>query len=459
MSDPIRLRIPSKPSPDYEQSQPSSVSVVKRRSSKRRLVDSDSDEEYNEGVGGADTRFEPPPTKRARTVEHDDVADDADVNVDMNVDVDGDADISNDPDTRDTRFLSEEPVPTVKKPKFDGGVKKGKKSWAATTSGKKKRQVVYSDDEDPDVMIDDAELEDDDLIMDDGALPFLDVDDDEFEPESVTKRSKGKTVPEKGKAGKRKPGALKSAKGKGKEKDKDKEILMKDERKSTVLASRQASTQPQAADLFIQDEQQATVSTATEAVPEIDSPSAAPPTGAIPAKKIRKLPPIKKTKQASTGTSTPLQALAAPAKPPPESDLSKLTTSSSTARKPAALIGAADFDLRDKSVYAELFKGPGGSTPRSGLNRREKEEERRKELNKMRDEARAKRAEEAKHTFDLQAQAEKIARFEQRLKEEGSTALHPNFLAAKFRDEHEYERRQRGRTSEGRSAAKEEGEA
>ena len=38
---------------------------------------------------------------------------------------------------------------------------------------------------------------------------------------------------------------------------------------------------------------------------------------------------------------------------------------------------------------------PGGSTPNSGLNRKEKEEERKRELNKMREEARAKRAEEA----------------------------------------------------------------
>lgn len=37
---------------------------------------------------------------------------------------------------------------------------------------------------------------------------------------------------------------------------------------------------------------------------------------------------------------------------------------------------------------------PNRATPNSGLNRKEKEEERKKELNKMREEARAKRAEE-----------------------------------------------------------------
>lgn len=38
---------------------------------------------------------------------------------------------------------------------------------------------------------------------------------------------------------------------------------------------------------------------------------------------------------------------------------------------------------------------PGGSTPNSGLNRKEKEEERKRELNKMREEDRARRLESA----------------------------------------------------------------
>ncbi len=37
---------------------------------------------------------------------------------------------------------------------------------------------------------------------------------------------------------------------------------------------------------------------------------------------------------------------------------------------------------------------PSGATPNSGLNRKEKEEERKKELHRMRDEDRARRAEE-----------------------------------------------------------------
>jgi len=106
------------------------------------------------------------------------------------------------------------------------------------------------------------------------------------------------------------------------------------------------------------------------------------------------------------------------------------------------------------------LKGAGGSTPRSGLNRREKEEERRKELNKMRDEAKAKRAEEAKHHFDLQSQADKIASFEQKLRANNCMALHPNFLAAKFREEYDKEKaRLRHDRERSHSATKEEGEA
>jgi hypothetical protein len=93
----------------------------------------------------------------------------------------------------------------------------------------------------------------------------------------------------------------------------------------------------------------------------------------------------------------------------------------------------------------------------------------------MRDEAKAKRAEEAvcffscshgilfliraqKHHFDLQSQADKIAGFEQKLRANNCMALHPNFLAAKFREEYDKERA-RSRHDRERSTTKEEGEA
>ena len=78
----------------------------------------------------------------------------------------------------------------------------------------------------------------------------------------------------------------------------------------------------------------------------------------------------------------------------------------------------------------------------------------------MRNEARAKRIADAvrrffllipavlsifsvaqKHVFDLQAQWDKISRFEERLRQEKSSVLFPNFLAAKFKDDWERQRR------------------
>jgi len=114
-------------------------------------------------------------------------------------------------------------------------------------------------------------------------------------------------------------------------------------------------------------------------------------------------------------------------------------------RTPAAFVGSADFDLRKPSVYAELFKSTGATTPRSGLNRREKDEERRKELNRMRDEAKIKRNSDANQFFDLQGQWDKISRFEERLRHDKSSVLFPNILAAKLKDEWERERRRQGR--------------
>lgn len=44
-------------------------------------------------------------------------------------------------------------------------------------------------------------------------------------------------------------------------------------------------------------------------------------------------------------------------------------------------------------------------------------------------------------SFDLQGQAEKMARFEEVLRQRRSSALYPNFLAAKWREEWEREKR------------------
>ncbi|KAG1827290.1 uncharacterized protein BJ212DRAFT_1311338 [Suillus subaureus] len=383
---------------------------------------------------------------------------------DMDVDVDGEVDAD-----EETRFLAHDPMdqhadagtaPVAlgqarKKSKVDPSAKRIKAAGSVTGT-KKTKQAVFSDAEDAEVDIDD--LVDEDDFLDE---PFPDVEDEGFEPEAAPKRG-GKAKASS--SAKRKPTKIKLVLGKGGKpkagKDKEKEIMIKDERKippsGTLSASTSVTAQSQVSDLFADDE-------SSVRPPSVADPPAAPDQSAFPLPELkkRKLPTIKKNKSStSAATSAQSQTAAAPSKPPPSTDDVTKIGAPHPQRKAAGLMGAADFDLRDKSVYAELFKGAGGSTPRSGLNRREKEEERRKELNKMRDEAKAKRAEEAKYHFDLQSQADQIAGFEQKLRANNCMALHPNFLAAKFREEYDKERtRLRHDRERSRSATKEEGEA
>jgi len=67
----------------------------------------------------------------------------------------------------------------------------------------------------------------------------------------------------------------------------------------------------------------------------------------------------------------------------------------------------------------------------------------------MRDEARARRNETLKTTFDLQACWDRITQFEARLRVNRCSALYPNLFAGKFRDE--YEREKRNREKEARA--------
>ncbi|KAF7294934.1 hypothetical protein MIND_01031500 [Mycena indigotica] len=139
----------------------------------------------------------------------------------------------------------------------------------------------------------------------------------------------------------------------------------------------------------------------------------------------KKLPNIKKIKGAGESTtsapSTPPVALKH--NPPPET---KLPLPVVAARKQPVGPQSVDLDLSNPSMYAQLFSK---SNTSSGFTRRDKEEERRKELIKMRDEAKAKRLSEAAPPFDLQGQMDKIIRFEERLRAVRSPSVFPNHLA------------------------------
>ncbi|KAH9484279.1 hypothetical protein JR316_0003760 [Psilocybe cubensis] len=158
------------------------------------------------------------------------------------------------------------------------------------------------------------------------------------------------------------------------------------------------------------------------------------PLPTVPPKKP-KLPTIKKTKLNPPGPNTPAST-SAPAK---NFSLDHTGAKGPTIEERKKLsLRQTDIDLSNSAVYKELFLKPGSV---DGTPRRAKEEERRKELNKMRDEFKAKRAIESTHSFDLQAQFDKISQFEEKLRAERSSALYPNFLAAKWREKFEKERK------------------
>ncbi|KAI0372889.1 hypothetical protein BV20DRAFT_1050317 [Pilatotrama ljubarskyi] len=326
----------------------------------------------------------------------------------------GDVEVDIDGDIEDTRFLPE-PQPTISRSLSPAAGSKRRLSNAQASSskarakesksakskapGKKpRRQVVWTDDED-------EEFDDPEVVV---------TDDDDFDPEpdySSKKAGKGKS----GKAGAGKAGT----KGKSAKEKEEKEIAFRDERK--LPPSVPASSQR----LQVQDQGLRSNSALPVELPDEAS---------LPKK--RKLPPIKKNKPSTAGStapSTPSAAKAAVAATEKKETLTPAPTSNQVGtRKPAG--ASTDLNLLDSSVYSELFKStPGASTPNSGLNRKQKEEERRRELNRMRDEARAKRQAEAKNSFDLQAAPEKIERFVlHRLRH--STARFPNVLGATFKE-------------------------
>ncbi|TDL27472.1 hypothetical protein BD410DRAFT_782556 [Rickenella mellea] len=287
----------------------------------------------------------------------------------------------------------------------------------------KKKNVVYSDD-------------DVGRIKSPGYDAAVDESDDEFMPESPPDRSV--------KLGKHSIGAVKTkAKrhgGKGRGSAADEGINARKMSRTDVSSNKSTRTKrpltENEGDVLDEAPESKVDRLTSETTPLNDGD----PPPEEPAQKKRKLPTIKKNKNlaataVSSGTSTPVnpsssRPLTAPAGVDPTVK-SLLNPNNSLPRKPAASLGGADIDLSNSDIYNSLFKSGGGHTPKSGLNRREKEEERRKELDQMRDEARAARLSSLQRTsFDLLAGQEKVARFEAKLKERNSVALFPAHLCS-----------------------------
>ncbi|KAI0819224.1 hypothetical protein BC628DRAFT_1333433 [Trametes gibbosa] len=371
---------------------------------KRRKQRIDSDDE------GQDIPYEQPAEssrrKKAHTLNRIAVDDDyADADEDVDVDIDG--------DIEDTRFLPEplagpsrslSPAPPAKRrlsnatgSSSKARAKESKLAKTKSSTKRSRRAVVWTDDEDDD------EFDDPDVVM---------TDDDDFDPEPGYR----KVGTGKGKSGK--VGAGKIV-GKTKAMKEEKEIVFRDERKLPAAQDSSKRPRPQ------EEGQKNTVPSALDLVDEVSLP------------KKRKLPTIKKNKPSTAGSTAPsTPSVVKPVASVPEKTQTLLTPAPTSnqvgARKPAG--ASADLNLLDSSVYSELFKSkPGLSAPNSGLNRKQKEEERKKELHRMRDEARAKREAESENAFDLQAAPDKVERFVlHRLRH--STARFPNVLGATFKE-------------------------
>ncbi|KAJ7046781.1 hypothetical protein C8F04DRAFT_1061745 [Mycena alexandri] len=278
------------------------------------------------------------------------------------------------------------------------------------------------------IVLSDAESEEYDYADEESEVELPADDEDEYmsEPKTVGKRGGAK-----GKKG--------GAKGK-KKAEPAKEIVARDERKRPAdtgdigegSAAKRPRTRPGQ-----QKSGDVLVDVVGDAPPAAVGTPPPPKEDSAPAPPKKKLPQIKKNKPAagvavSAGTATATSSTPAKAAP--------LSTNQEDSILPPPIVGAgaarkatiplsADVDLSNPMLYAQLFnKSSGGSTP-SVSQRHQKDEERRKELNRKRDDARAKRANEASPPFDLQGQMDKITRFEERLRNSRSPAVYPNFLA------------------------------
>lgn len=288
-----------------------------------------------------------------------------------------------------------------------------------------KKKVVYSDGEGDDEFIDAGRI-------------VNEEEDEEFVEEDSPRRKSGNL---------KKSGAGMRNRGKGlKEKERRgtvNDIVMKDERRASGKSSEGAATiagtkrrretisePPVEEGANPENSISRTSSSISLSQPKEET---LPPATIQPHLKMRKLPPIKKNKTAisyTSGPSTPVSSRGDSAAGESSTNPG-LPIHVSLPRKPIApLKKTNDIDLSSPDIYNSLFKGV-ASAPRVGVNSRLKEEERRRELMRMRDETRAARmAELQRNCFDLAAGQEKVARFEASLRNRNSPALYPNHLGS-----------------------------
>lgn len=278
-------------------------------------------------------------------------------------------DIEDDDDDVDVEI----PTPSSARPAQANGKTSAKKS--GTT--KKKRTAVFTSDED---------FVDPDRANSLSPAHPMNISDGDYESESAVRskpvrqktatwkvRAAGGVVAGTSKAPRAAApkGAAGGSKGKTGKKDQVKEILMKDERRRTLTppACRTSASQPQSQSQSLQDEDitldivnDEPESSLPASTSQLKEPS--PP----PQPKKKKLPTIRKNKPpvstASAATTMPTQPISGlPSRPLVSITTEKggekdkivgiSTPTAAGARKPVV---TSDFDLRDKSAWASLFK-------------------------------------------------------------------------------------------------------
>ncbi|KAF9532980.1 hypothetical protein CPB83DRAFT_903461 [Crepidotus variabilis] len=404
----------------------------KRKPNKRYVRSDDEDEEPSPVPAKAPRRNSTTRPRRRSTAAEDTSFREAETgDVDMNIDIEG-------VDDEDEELLAAASVGTSQsqsqnKPSKGRRSNRGKTQANGPPARKKSRNVVVSEEEEDDFLEAEAVPESDEER----------TDEDYYSEDERRKKGKGKASG--GSRGTKRKANVElegsSARPAFERKlsvdtrKKNKSSVKADESLQSLLDFSESVPTPDPSEKF-----------SSPVVPSqsLDSPVPTPTIPAPAPPKKLKLPTIKKTKLPGTtsgpatgGTSTPTSA----------TPKTKLPLDLGIGSNRKAHNATTDLDLSNKSIYQELFKtSTDGGTPRTGLNRRSKEEDRRKELNKQKEDYLAKQAEEALHSFDLQAPTDRISQFEEKLRTIKSGALYPQWLAGKWKvvyEREQYEKEKR----------------
>ncbi|KAH6918586.1 hypothetical protein BKA70DRAFT_20837 [Coprinopsis sp. MPI-PUGE-AT-0042] len=416
-----------------------SPNVIKRSGGrKRRMITSDDDEEQPVASSSGRRRL-----TNSRSMDYDE--DMANLRASYEEHLDIDVELDDVPPESQSQQTQSSDRP-AKKNRTGKGASKGKEKTSRRGSQSKRPKAKGSkkvDDNFGDAS-EDEEFEGDFDEDEEEEMQALSEEDDYSDEEQYGRKGSGK--------GKSSSTSKSGRAGKGSRGHKSEEPTFSFRNEGKLAAQAQAGSAAKASKpdhLNFDDDMDVDVtgegSQPLEAAPSSARGGSSPPSGhALLGKeeqpKKRKLPTIKKNKTSGVMDSTPAKASATKegAEVGTKSVLDEVGASSST-RKPAARVGVADLDLMNKNIYDQLFKG-GGSSLKS--EREAKEAQRKRELNTMKEEWKAKKAAEDRGTppFDLQSQNDKISRFEERLRASQSGALYPHYMAGKWREHYERSR-------------------